>query len=307
MRIDWTQYQPGGFYDELFAAPGTARPSAAQLADYLASLGDRELAERQADAERAIVEMGITFTVYTEGQNIDRAWPFDVIPRTIEATEWARTERGPEAAAERAQSLHRRPLPRPARSSKTGSCPTTSSRRRSNFLAGLRRRRSRHTASGRTSAARDLVRDARRHDLRAGGQPARAVRRVVHAREPQRDEARVPGTVRAPRRSCPSTTTRRSCSTCSRRCRRARSITREIVVLTPGIYNSRLFRALRISRSAWASNSSRARSRRRRRRLRLHAHDPRPRARRRHLSAHRRHVPRSRSPSTRIPCSACRA
>src|SRR3977135_2386143 len=38
--------------------------------------------------------MGITFTVYTEGQNIDRAWPFDVIPRTIEASEWLRIERG---------------------------------------------------------------------------------------------------------------------------------------------------------------------------------------------------------------------
>ena len=94
MRIDWNQYQPGGFYDELFVAPGEARPSATQLANYLASLGARELAERQADAERAIVETGITFTVYTEGQNIDRAWPFDVIPRTIEAKEWARIERG---------------------------------------------------------------------------------------------------------------------------------------------------------------------------------------------------------------------
>src|SRR5690606_29984692 len=94
MPIDWSQYKPGEFYDELFAAPGTARPSAAQLANYLASLGTRELAERQADAERAIAEMGITFTVYTEGQNIDRAWPFDVIPRTIELAEWQRIEAG---------------------------------------------------------------------------------------------------------------------------------------------------------------------------------------------------------------------
>jgi uncharacterized circularly permuted ATP-grasp superfamily protein len=94
MPIDWTQYQPGEFYDELFAAPGRARPAADHLARYLASLGARELAERQGDAERAIAEMGITFTVYTEGQNIDRAWPFDVIPRTIEAGEWARIERG---------------------------------------------------------------------------------------------------------------------------------------------------------------------------------------------------------------------
>ena len=94
MAIDWNQYQPGGFFDELFATPGKARPAAAHLADYLASLGKRELAERQVDAERAIAEMGITFTVYTEGQNIDRAWPFDVIPRTIEANEWARIESG---------------------------------------------------------------------------------------------------------------------------------------------------------------------------------------------------------------------
>jgi uncharacterized circularly permuted ATP-grasp superfamily protein len=94
MTIDWTQYQPAEFFDELFAAPGRARPAAKQLASYLASLGAVELAERQADAERAIAEMGITFTVYTEGQNIDRAWPFDVIPRTIEAGEWARIERG---------------------------------------------------------------------------------------------------------------------------------------------------------------------------------------------------------------------
>ncbi len=27
--------------------------------------------------------MGITFTVYSDGQNIDRAWPFDIIPRMI--------------------------------------------------------------------------------------------------------------------------------------------------------------------------------------------------------------------------------
>jgi uncharacterized circularly permuted ATP-grasp superfamily protein len=94
MPIDWTEYQPGEFYDELFAAPGNARPAAEHLTSYLASLGQRELAERQGDAERAIAEMGITFTVYTEGQNIDRAWPFDVIPRTIEAQEWARIERG---------------------------------------------------------------------------------------------------------------------------------------------------------------------------------------------------------------------
>ena len=85
MRIDWTKYNPASFHDELFDSLGHARPAAERLVSYLTSLGVRELTERQRDADRAIAEMGITFTVYTEGQNIDRAWPFDVIPRTIEA------------------------------------------------------------------------------------------------------------------------------------------------------------------------------------------------------------------------------
>ena len=38
--------------------------------------------------------MGITFTVYSEAGNIDRAWPFDVIPRIIDANEWRKVEAG---------------------------------------------------------------------------------------------------------------------------------------------------------------------------------------------------------------------
>ncbi len=52
------------------------------------------LDSRQEASERAIVEMGITFTVYSEGRNIDRAWPFDIIPRTIAAVEWDRIAAG---------------------------------------------------------------------------------------------------------------------------------------------------------------------------------------------------------------------
>jgi uncharacterized circularly permuted ATP-grasp superfamily protein len=38
--------------------------------------------------------MGITFTVYSEGSNIDRVWPFDIIPRIIDKQEWEKTEAG---------------------------------------------------------------------------------------------------------------------------------------------------------------------------------------------------------------------
>jgi hypothetical protein len=53
-----------------------------------------ELAARRAAAEVAIREMGISFTVYSEAGNIDRAWPFDLIPRVITAREWAKVRRG---------------------------------------------------------------------------------------------------------------------------------------------------------------------------------------------------------------------
>ena len=94
MTLDWRQYRCEKFHDELFAAPGEPRAAARKLADYLDDLSTAELAERRLAAELAIKLMGITFTVYSEGKNVDRAWPFDIIPRIIEKREWARTEKG---------------------------------------------------------------------------------------------------------------------------------------------------------------------------------------------------------------------
>ncbi|MBI2384057.1 MAG: circularly permuted type 2 ATP-grasp protein [Gammaproteobacteria bacterium] len=92
--MDWRLYRCESTYDELFAAAGRPRPAAQRLVDYLGSLPAPELAERRLAAELAIKAMGITFTVYSEGRNVDRAWPFDLIPRTIARREWQRTEAG---------------------------------------------------------------------------------------------------------------------------------------------------------------------------------------------------------------------
>jgi uncharacterized circularly permuted ATP-grasp superfamily protein len=81
--------------DELLEADGaTPRPQARGLMSYLDQIGLEELRDRQQVAELDILTMGITFTVYSDGANIDRAWPFDVIPRIISGTEWAKVERG---------------------------------------------------------------------------------------------------------------------------------------------------------------------------------------------------------------------
>ena len=83
-----------GTFDELIDADGEPRPAAKGLSDLLERLGLAELQERQDLAELDILALGITFTVYSDGRGIDRAWPFDVIPRIIAASEWRAIERG---------------------------------------------------------------------------------------------------------------------------------------------------------------------------------------------------------------------
>jgi uncharacterized circularly permuted ATP-grasp superfamily protein len=83
-----------GTWDELIDADGVPRPAAKALAELLDGLGLAELQERQDLAELDIIALGITFTVYSDGRGIDRAWPFDVIPRVIGASEWREVERG---------------------------------------------------------------------------------------------------------------------------------------------------------------------------------------------------------------------
>lgn len=95
MPVDLKQYSTSDFYDETLAAPNRARPHSKQLAKMLRALDNEQLAARQASADLAIREMGITFSVYSEGEGtIDRAWPFDILPRIISRSEWDSVEAG---------------------------------------------------------------------------------------------------------------------------------------------------------------------------------------------------------------------
>lgn len=87
-------YDPNVYYDELIDFSGAPRPPAKRLLKYLDALAADELEKRRLTAEATVQEMGISFTVYTEEGNIDRTWPFDIIPRTIEAKDWVVAEAG---------------------------------------------------------------------------------------------------------------------------------------------------------------------------------------------------------------------
>jgi len=95
MPINWKEYEVGHFFDELIQTNGKPRSSAAALASYLTSLASEELESLRAASELSIKEMGITFTVYTQEEgSIDRSWPFDIIPRIIAKSEWDGIEKG---------------------------------------------------------------------------------------------------------------------------------------------------------------------------------------------------------------------
>lgn len=94
MRVNWKTYNPGKFFDEMISSPGYARKSSRRLASYLSSLTHEELLEKKTAAELAIKTMGVSFTVYSDAGNIDREWPFDIIPRIIAAKEWDQTSEG---------------------------------------------------------------------------------------------------------------------------------------------------------------------------------------------------------------------
>ncbi len=81
-------------WDELRDEHGRPRPAARALLERIEALGLTELRARQDAADLDILALGITFTVYSDGRGIDRAWPFDVVPRVISSTEWDRIEAG---------------------------------------------------------------------------------------------------------------------------------------------------------------------------------------------------------------------
>jgi uncharacterized circularly permuted ATP-grasp superfamily protein len=89
-----SNYRFNGFYDEMLAAVGRPRPAYRRLYEQLNRLGPDELQRRQSLALEMFRNHGITFAVYPDAQGTEKVFPFDVIPRVIEARTWRRLEAG---------------------------------------------------------------------------------------------------------------------------------------------------------------------------------------------------------------------
>jgi len=87
-------YEPGEFYDEAFERTGQPRRNAQLLLQQIAALSEGELQRRQQAAERVILNLGMTFGVSGSEAGHEHIFPFDVIPRIVDASDWARLESG---------------------------------------------------------------------------------------------------------------------------------------------------------------------------------------------------------------------
>ena len=189
------------------------RPAAQELLAVIDHLGLDELRARQAAATADILTLGITFTVYSEAGGIDRAWPFDVIPRVIEATEWAAVERG---LIQRLVALNRfiDDLYNDQRIVADGVFPAELLADSANFRPECRGVPPQVRRVGAHLRIRPRAR-RRRHVVRAGGQPPRSLGRELRAREPRRHQARASprcSPARASSRSTPTPTSSTACS-----------------------------------------------------------------------------------------------
>jgi uncharacterized circularly permuted ATP-grasp superfamily protein len=64
------------------------------LIEQLNSMVMDDIVHRQQSMDRALMQMGITFTVYGAAEGTEKIFPFDLIPRIVESFEWGHIEAG---------------------------------------------------------------------------------------------------------------------------------------------------------------------------------------------------------------------
>lgn len=81
-------------FDEMRTELGEIRPSYAKVADWLSTVSTNDLERRRYEAELFYRRGGITFAVYGDEQGGERIIPYDIVPRILSRSEWAKLSRG---------------------------------------------------------------------------------------------------------------------------------------------------------------------------------------------------------------------
>ena len=82
------------FFDEMYGAGGGVRAPYAVVAEWLGEQRLADLKSKHDEAEALFRRTGITFSVYGEKTTSERLIPFDIVPRVLSAAEWRRLASG---------------------------------------------------------------------------------------------------------------------------------------------------------------------------------------------------------------------
>lgn len=92
--MNFDSYQIEGFYDEYFSKNNHPRKNAKIIVKKINNIETGELQKKQKAAEKAFLNLGVTFNVYGENEAEEKIFPFDIIPRIIDNEEWTYIEKG---------------------------------------------------------------------------------------------------------------------------------------------------------------------------------------------------------------------
>ena len=90
----FSHYDPGSFFCEMFGSAERPAHHTDEVRARLSRMKPHTLRRRARASDRELFNLGITFTVYSDRNAIDRVLPFDVIPRVISAEDWRHLESG---------------------------------------------------------------------------------------------------------------------------------------------------------------------------------------------------------------------
>lgn len=93
-KINFSDYNTSGFYDEMMDGNGKIRPHYKLFADRLKKIGWKKLSYLQHSTDRAQLSLGMTFNVYSDNQGVERILHLDILPRIISGKDWDFLEKG---------------------------------------------------------------------------------------------------------------------------------------------------------------------------------------------------------------------
>ncbi|MBG7612928.1 circularly permuted type 2 ATP-grasp protein [Polaribacter sp. BAL334] len=81
-------------WDEMISNTAEIRPQYEAIIECLKKISQEELSKKEELSKQLFMSQGVTFTVYNDNEGIEKIFPFDIVPRIITGAEWDFIERG---------------------------------------------------------------------------------------------------------------------------------------------------------------------------------------------------------------------